>query len=174
MTIPNLLEILFIAILLCACFAVLFNRRDMSQTFWHLFGGSIAGAALLFGCFWHTGCTTTQRQAVQSALSSSQAKSIEAAGEVIAQAALAVYAPEFSWTLPLAINAASGLISSQNTAQAVQTVESTVNSVAAIPAYAPIATQIGNAIAAIAPANEAQRVAATQALAQAIAANLPK
>jgi len=119
-------------------------------------------------------CTTAQLAATQATLSTPQAKMIESAGEVIAQAALTAYAPAFSWTLPLAVNAASGLLADQTNAQVVATVQSTVNSVANIPAYAPIATQIGNVLAAVAPTSPAQQVAATQALAQAIASNLPK
>ncbi len=120
------------------------------------------------------GCSSLQMAHVRSVLTSPQAKMIEAAGQMIAQVALTVAAPEFAWTLPLAVNAASGLLADKTTAQAVATVQQTVTAIAAIPAYKPVAVQIGNAIAAVAPANEEQRVAATQALAQAIADNLPK
>lgn len=178
MTIPNLLEILFIAILLCAVFAFLTRfRRDMSLTFWKLSGGAGAGAVLLFACFGHTGCTTTQRQAVASALSTPQAKALTASGEVIAQAALAVYAPQFAWTIPLAVNAASGLpalLNATSTAQAASVVQDTVNQVANIPAYKPVADQINNALKVVNPKTPQERVAATQALAQAISEHLPK
>lgn len=129
---------------------------------------SIIAVVLLFGC------SNTQKDYVRTVLSTPQAKSIEAAGQMIAQAALAVYAPEFAWALPLAVNAASGLLADKTTAETVATVQQTVKQVANIPAYKPIATQIGNAIAAVAPVDEAQRVAATQSLAKAIADNLPK
>lgn len=179
MTIPNPLEILSIAILLCIVFAVLFRgtRADMSVRFWRLTGGAIAGAALLFACFGHTGCTTTTRQAIARTLSTPKAKYIESAGAFIATIITSAYAPQFAAVIPLAMNAASGLpalLNATSTAQAASVVQDTVNQVANIPAYKPVADQINNALKVVNPQTPQERVAATQALAQAISDNLPK
>lgn len=140
-----------------------------------------ASIVILFCVLPFAGCTDSQlvaynqkKAAITAALSTPQAKAIEAFGETIAQAAISVYAPEFAWTLPLALNTASGLLADQTTAQSVATIQDAVKTVSGIPQYTGVATQIGNAITAIAPQNEAQRVAAAQALALAIAEHLPK
>lgn len=141
-----------------------------------LFAVAVAVAIM----FW--GCTPTQqakyqtdKAAVVAGLSTPQAQAIERAGAVIAQVAVDVYAPEFAWTVPLAVNAASGLIKAQNTAQTLTTVEQTINSVTAIPAYKNTVTPlIVDALRAVNPQTPAESVAATQALAQAISDHLPK
>lgn len=129
---------------------------------------------LLSSALFLAGCTTTQMDHARKVLSTPQAKSLESAGALIAQAALTAYAPEFAWTIPLALNAASGLLEAKTTAETVATVQQTVQKVANIPQYHDVATQIGNAIAVVKPVDEAQRIAATQVLAKAIADNLPK
>lgn len=120
------------------------------------------------------GCTTTQKQHFAQILSTPQVKALTSAGQMIAQTALNAYAPEFSWTLPLAVNAASGYLATTTNDQIVATVQATVKSVANIPQYNAVATQIGNAIAAIHPVDEQQRVVAAQALATYISDHLPK
>lgn len=126
-------------------------------------------ALLLFA-----GCTTAQKQHFNQVLSTPQVQALTTAGKFIAQTALNVYAPEFAWTLPLALNAASGYLATTNNDEIVATVQSTVKEVANIPAYNGVATQIGNAIAAVHPVDEAQRMAAAQALAVYISDHLPK
>jgi hypothetical protein len=129
---------------------------------------------VIIGLLLLAGCTTTQKQHFQAILSTPQVKALTAAGQMIAQTALSVYAPEFAWALPLAVNAASGYLATTNNDQIVATVQSTVKEVANIPAYNAVATQIGNAIAAVHPVDEQQRVAAAQALAVYISDHLPR
>lgn len=138
--------------------------------------------ALIGGVIFFVSCTPAQqakyqtdKAAVVAGLSTPQAQAIERAGAMIAQVAVDVYAPEFAWTVPLAVNAASGLIKAQNTAQTLTTVEQTINSVTAVPAYKNTVTPlIVDALRAVNPQTPAESVAATQALAQAIADHLPK
>jgi len=115
-----------------------------------------------------------EKAKIAATLGTPQAQMLEKAAEGITTIAVTVAAPELAWTIPLAINAASGLLEANTPAATVAAVQQAVTTVSGVPAYHNIGVIAGQAIAAVAPANEAQQVAATQALATLVTQNLQK